>query len=214
MKIAVKNLENKQVGEIDLAEAVFGVMPRRDILARAVYWHQAKKRSGNHKTKGISEISGTTRKPWSQKGTGRARQGSLRSPQFRKGAVIFGPLVRNHAHDLPKKFRRLALCMALSAKYHDGKLIVLDAAKSDSPKTKPVLAKLSKIGAASALIIDGANLDPQFALAVRNLPFVDLLPEQGANVADILRHETLVLTKNAVEQLQARLAAPQKQKAA
>jgi large subunit ribosomal protein L4 len=205
MKAAIVNLSNQKVGEIELADAVFGIEERADVLARAVFWQQAKARSGNHKTKGVSEISGTTKKPWAQKGTGRARQGSLRSPQFRTGAVIFGPVVRSHEHDLPKKFRRLALCMALAAKQKAGKLIVLDAAKVDSPKTKAILAKLTQLGAASALIIDGANLDTQFALAVRNLPFVDLLPEQGANVYDILRHDTLVLTKNAVEQLQARL---------
>ncbi|MEJ0062524.1 MAG: 50S ribosomal protein L4 [Alphaproteobacteria bacterium] len=205
MKATVVNLDNKKVGEVDLLDAVFGVEERSDVLARAVYWQQAKKRAGTHKTKGISEISGTTRKPWAQKGSGRARQGSLRSPQFRKGAVIFGPVVRSHAHDLPKKFRRLALCMALAGKLKAGKLIVLDAAKSDSPKTKDMIARLGSLGASSALIIDGANLDKNFALAIRNMPFVDLLPEQGANVYDILRHETLVLTRNAVEQLQARL---------
>lgn len=205
MKAAVVNLENKKVGEADLADAIFGIAERSDVLARAVFWQQAKSRAGTHKTKGVSEISGTTKKPWAQKGTGRARQGSLRSPQFRKGAVIFGPVVRDHAHELPKKFRRLALCMALSAKLKAGKLIVLDVAKAESPKTKDMAAKLSKLGADRALIIDGANLDAHFALAVRNLPFVDLLPEQGANVYDILRHDTLVLTKNAVEQLQARL---------
>lgn len=205
MKAAIFNLDNKQVGETDLADAVFGIEERADVLARAVLWQQAKTRSGNHKTKGVSEIAGTTKKPWAQKGTGRARQGSLRSPQFRKGAVIFGPVVRDHAHDLPKKFRRLALCMALSSKLKAGKLIVLDAAKTETPKTKDMVAKLNKMGAQRALFIDGANLDAQFVLAVRNIPFVDVLPEQGANVYDILRHDTLVLTKNAVEQLQARL---------
>lgn len=205
MKASVVDLNNKKVGDIDLADAVFGVEERGDVLARAVFWQRAKARAGTHKTKDVAEISGTTKKPWAQKGTGRARQGSLRSPQFRKGAVIFGPVVRSHAHDLPKKFRRLALCMALASKQKAGKLIVLDAAKSESLKTKDMLVKLNKLGAERALIIDGANLDPNFALAVRNLPHVDLLPEQGANVYDILRHETLVLTRNAVEQLQARL---------
>ncbi len=205
MKAAVVNLENKKLGEIDFADPMWSVEERGDVLARAVFWQQAKSRSGNHKAKGISDISGTTKKPWAQKGTGRARQGSTRSPQFRKGAVIFGPVVRSHAHDLPKKFRRLALCMALSAKLKAGKLIVLDAAKAETAKTKDILVKLNALGATRALIIDGANLDTHFALAVRNLPFVDLLPEQGANVYDILRHDTLVLTKNAVEQLQARL---------
>jgi len=205
MKTTVKNLENKEIGQIDLLDAVFGVTPRRDILTRMVNWQLAKRRSGNHKTKGISDISGTTAKPWAQKGTGRARQGSLRSPQFRKGAVIFGPVVRDHAHDLPKKVRRLALCMALASKHKEGKLIVLDTAKADTHKTKALIAKFTKLGLSSALIIDGANLDPNFAKAARNIPHIDVLPEQGANVYDILRRDVLVLTKNAVEQLQERL---------
>lgn len=205
MKATVKNLENKNVGEIDLIETVFGVKPRRDILTRTVNWQLAKRRSGNHKTKQIGDISGTTKKPWSQKGTGRARQGSLRSPQFRKGAVIFGPVVRDHSHDLTKKVRQLGLCMALSSKQAEGKLIILDVAKVDSHKTKALAEKFAKLGFASALIIDGANLDPNFAKAVRNLPQIDMLPEQGANVYDILRRDVLVLTKNAVEQLQERL---------
>lgn len=205
MKTTVKNLENKDVGTIDLLDGVFGVEPRRDILTRNVNWQLAKRRSGNHKTKGISEISGTTKKPWAQKGTGRARQGSLRSPQFRKGAVIFGPVVRDHAHDLPKKVRQLGLRMALSSKQADGKLIILDTAKIDSHKTKALAAKFEKLGLNSALIIDGANLDPNFTKAARNLPHIDVLPEQGANVYDILRRDVLVLTKNAVEQLQERL---------
>ena len=205
MKAAVKTLDNKDAGSIELLDTVFGVKPRRDILTRTVNWQRAKARSGNHASKGISDISGTTKKPWAQKGTGRARQGSLRSPQFRKGAVIFGPVVRDHAHDLPKKVRLLALRMALSTKQQDGKLIILDQAKSAEMKTKPVANQLKAMGLSSALIIDGANLDPNFAKATRNLPFVSLLPEQGANVYDILRCETLVLTKNAVEQMQERL---------
>ena len=205
MKTTVKNLENKDVGEIDLIDAVFGVTPRRDILTRNVNWQLAKRRSGNHKAKGIADISGTTKKPWAQKGTGRARQGSLRSPQFRKGAIIFGPVVRDHSHDMPKKVRQLGLRMALSSKQADGKLIILDAAKLDSHKTKALALKFAKMGFSSALIIDGANLDPNFAKAARNLPHVDVLPEQGANVYDILRRDVLVLTKNAVEQLQERL---------
>ncbi|HUY67685.1 MAG TPA: 50S ribosomal protein L4, partial [Alphaproteobacteria bacterium] len=161
--------------------------------------------SGNHKTKMIGEIAGTTKKPWAQKGTGRARQGSLRSPQFRGGAVIFGPVVRDHAHDLPKKVRKSALCMALASKQQDGKLIVLDTAKCADHKTKGLAQKFAKLGLKSALIIDGANLDPNFVKASRNIPHIDVLPEQGANVYDILRRDILVLTKNAVEQLQERL---------
>ena len=205
MKAKIKNLENKDVGEIDLLDAVFAVEPRRDIIARMVNWQLAKRRSGNHATKGISQIAGTTKKPWAQKGTGRARQGSLRSPQFRKGGVIFGPVVRDHAHALPKKVRQLALRMALASKQKEGKLIVLDSAKLESHKTKGLVEKFEKLGLISALIIDGANLDPNFAKAARNIPHVDVLPEQGANVYDIIRRDILVLTKNAVEQLQERL---------
>ena len=205
MKAAVKTLENKSAGEIELLDAVFGKEPRRDILTRTVNWQLAKRRSGNHKAKGISDVAGTTAKPWAQKGTGRARQGSLRSPQFCKGGVIFGPVVRDHAHDLPKKVRQLALCMALSSKQKDGKLIIIDSAKLDSHKTKALASKFQKLGIEKALIIDGANLDENFAKAARNLPHIDVLPEQGANVYDILRRDVLVLTKNAIEQLQERL---------
>jgi large subunit ribosomal protein L4 len=205
MKTIIKNLENKEVGTIDLLDDVFGVTPRRDILTRTINWQLAKRRSGNHKAKIVSEVSGTTKKPWAQKGTGRARQGSLRSPQFRKGGVIFGPVVRDHAHDLPKKVRQLALRMALASKQQDGKLIILDAATLDSHKTKGLVEKFTKLGLVSALIIDGANLDVNFAKAARNIPHIDILPEQGANVYDILRRDILVLTKNAVEQLQERL---------
>jgi len=170
-----------------------------------VNWQLAKRRAGTHKAKGISDISGTTKKPYRQKGTGRARQGSLRSPQFRGGAVIFGPVVRSHEHDLTKKVRKLALKTALAAKQAEGKLIVLDAAVAATHKTKELAARLKGFGFTSALIIDGANLDQNFARAAGNIPLVDVLPEQGANVYDILRRDTLFLTRNAVEQLEARL---------
>jgi large subunit ribosomal protein L4 len=205
MKATIKNLNNEAVGEIELSDAVFGLPTRTDLLARMVNWQLAKRRSGNHKTKGISEISGTTKKPYGQKGTGRARQGSIRSPQFRGGATIFGPVVRSHAHELTKKVRKLALKTALSAKAAEGKLIVLEAAAAETHKTKELAARLATLGLTSALIIDGSNLDENFAKASRNIPLIDVLPEQGANVYDILRRDTLVLTRNAVEQLEARL---------
>ena len=205
MKATIKNLNNEAVGEIELSDAVFGLPTRTDLLARMVNWQLAKRRSGNHKTKGISEISGTTKKPYGQKGIGRARQGSIRSPQFRGGATIFGPVVRSHAHDLTKKVRKLALKTALSAKAAEGKLIVLEAAAAETHKTKELAARLATLGLTSALIIDGSNLDENFAKASRNIPLIDVLPEQGANVYDILRRDTLVLTRNAVEQLEARL---------
>ncbi|MFC7331635.1 50S ribosomal protein L4 [Rhodocista pekingensis] len=205
MKTTVKNLNNETVGEIELADEVFGLPTRQDILTRMVLWQLAKRRQGTHKAKGISEIAGTTKKPWRQKGTGRARQGSTRSPQFRGGARIFGPVVRSHEHDLTKKVRKLALKTALSTKAAEGKLFVLEAAKADTHKTKALAAQLKTLGLTSALIIDGANLDETFVRAARNIPHLDVLPEQGANVYDILRRDVLVLTRNAVEQLEARL---------
>ena len=204
MKLTVRNLDNQEVGDIELAEEVFGLPVRRDILARVVNWQLAKRRAGTHKTKGISDISGTTKKPYKQKGTGRARQGSLRSPQFRGGAVIFGPVVRSHEFDLQKKVRRLGLKTALSAKQAEGKLVVVDEARLDEAKTKALRARFDALGWASVLIIDGA-VNEGFARAARNLPRVDVLPEQGANVYDILRRDTLVLTRAAVQQLEARL---------
>lgn len=205
MKATVKSLDNQEVGTVELNDEVFGVEVRRDLLARAVNWQLNKRRAGTHKTKGVSEISGSTKKPYKQKGTGNARQGSTRSPQFRKGAVIFGPVVRSHDTDLPKKVRRLALKCALSSKAATGKLIVLDAARADSHKTKDMALRFKALGLESVLFIDGANLDDNFVRATSNLPKVDVLPEGGANVYDILRRDVLVLTRNAVEQLEARL---------
>jgi large subunit ribosomal protein L4 len=205
MKLAVKTLDNGSAGDIELADEVFGVPVRKDILARMVQWQLAKRRAGTHKTKGISDIQGTTKKPWRQKGTGRARQGSLRSPQFRGGAVIFGPVVRSHEFGLQKKVRRLALKTALSAKQAEGKLVVLDDATLRDPKTRQLAERFAKLGWASVLIIGGPVLDENFARAARNLPKVDVLPQQGANVYDILRRDTLVLTRDAVQHLEARL---------
>jgi large subunit ribosomal protein L4 len=205
MKTAVKTLDNKSAGEIELADEIFAVPVRRDILARMVNWQLAKRRAGTHKAKGISEIQGTTKKPWRQKGTGRARQGSLRSPQFRGGAVIFGPVVRSHEFGLQKKVRRLALKTALSAKQAEGKLVVLERASVKEPKTKALAQQFEKLGWRSVLIIDGPSVDENFARAARNIPEVDVLPQQGANVYDILRRDTLVLTRDAVQHLEARL---------
>ena len=205
MKLQVKNLDNEDVGEIELADEVFGVAVRRDILARMVNWQLAKRRAGIHKTKGVGEISGTTKKPYKQKGTGRARQGSLRSPQFRGGATIFGPVVRSHEYGLQKKVRRLALRCALSDKAKDGKLIVLDQATLAEGKTKALKQRFEKFGWESVLIVGGESLDENFARAARNLPKVDVLPQQGANVYDILRRDVLVLTRDAVQHLEARL---------
>jgi large subunit ribosomal protein L4 len=205
VKLSVKSLDNKSVGDIELSDAIFGLPVRKDILARMVAWQLAKRRAGTHKTKGISDIQGTTKKPWKQKGTGRARQGSMRSPQFRGGAVIFGPVVRSHEFAIQKKVRRLALKTALSAKQAEGKLVVVDTVSMKDAKTKGLAARFEKLGWASVLIIDGPILDEGFARAARNLPQVDVLPQQGANVYDILRRDTLVLTRDAIQHLEARL---------
>jgi large subunit ribosomal protein L4 len=205
MKLIVRNLDNEETGDIELADEIFGLPIRRDILARVVNWQLARRQAGTRKTKGISEIRGTTKKPYKQKGTGRARQGSLRSPQFRGGARIFGPVVRSHAFDLQKKVRRLGLKIALSAKRGEGKLVVIDAAHIDEGKTKALRARLAALGGDSVLIIDGSVVEENFARAARNLPRVDVLSHQGANVYDILRRDTLVLTREAVRRLEGRL---------
>jgi large subunit ribosomal protein L4 len=206
MKLKIISLDNKPTGELDLADDVFGGPVRPDLLQRMVRWQLAKRRAGTHKTKTIGEISGTTRKPWRQKGTGRARQGSMRSPQFRGGAVIFGPTPRKHGHKLPKKVRRLAMKSALSSKQAEGKLVILDSTEIKAAKTSVLSKKLEKLGwLPSVLVIDGPDASSSFARAARNIPGVDVLPQQGANVYDILRRDTLVLTKDAVQHLEARL---------
>jgi large subunit ribosomal protein L4 len=205
MKCDVVTLENKKSGSVDLDESVFGVAVRQDILSRMVNYQLAKRRGGNHKTKTIGEIRGTTAKPWNQKGTGRARAGSLRATQFRGGQTVFGPVVRSHAFSLNKKVRRLALKTALSSKQAAGKLIVLDDAKTGDPKTKSLSAQLDALGLKSALIVSGSEVDSNFAKAAANIPLIDVLPQQGANVYDILRRDTLVLTKDAVTHLVERL---------
>jgi large subunit ribosomal protein L4 len=206
MKLDIINLDKKSVGSVELADDIFGAEVRGDIMHRVVRWQLAKRQAGTHKTKVVSEVSGTTKKPYKQKGTGSARQGSLRSAQMRGGGVIFGPVVRSHAFSLPKKIRALGLKSALSAKAKDGKLIVIEAtAGGKDVKTKALDAQLKKLGWTSALIIDGAQVDEGFARAARNIPGIDVLPSQGANVYDILRRDTLVLTKAAVENLEERL---------
>ena len=205
MKCVVMTLDNKKAGEIDLDDAIFGLSPRADLLARMVNWQLAKRRAGTHKVQGRSDVAGTGQRMYRQKGTGRARHGPPKVSQFRGGGRAFGPLLREHAHKLPKKVRKLALKSALSAKAADGKLVVLEAAEVETPKTGELVRKFGALGWSSALVIGGATLDEGFARAARNIPNVDVLPEQGANVYDILRRDTLVLTKDAVEALEARL---------
>ena len=205
MKCAVTTLENKKAGNIELDEAVFGLPARADILARMVNWQLAKRRAGTHKIKTRGEVSGSTKKLFRQKGTGNARAGSARTSQRRGGGAAFGPVVRDHAHSLTKKVRKLALKTALSAKVAEGKLVVLDKAEIASPKTADLAKSFSDLGWNSILVIDGEQINEAFRLAAHNIPCVDVLPQQGANVYDILRRDTLVLTKDAVAALEARL---------
>ena len=205
MKTKVITLENKAAGEITLADDIFATAVREDILARMVNWQLAKRRAGTHKVKGRSEVAGSTAKQFRQKGSGRARRGNGKAGQFRSGGRAFGPTPRSHEHGLPKKVRKLAMRCALSAKQADGKLVVVDDAALKSPQTKELMAKLTKLGWSNALVVSGPEIDLNFALAARNVPHIDVLPSVGANVYDILRHETLVLTKAAVESLEGRL---------
>ncbi len=205
MKLSVKTLGNKAAGDITLDESVFGVEVRRDILYRMVNYQLAKRRSGNHKVKQRHEISGTGKKPHSQKGTGRARAGDLKRNIDRGGATVFGPVVRSHAISLPKKLRKMAMRCALSSKAAEGKLIIIDEAKADSHKTKPMAEALAKFDLDSALIVSGGEVDVNFARATANLPRIDVVPSVGANVYDILRRDVLVLTKDAVNDLTEKL---------
>ena len=205
MKQDILNLENKKVGNIELNDSIFGLEVRADILQRVVNWQLARLQSGNHATKGRSDVALTAAKPFKQKGSGNARQGSRKGTQFRKGGIVFGPVVRDHSHDLTKKFRKLGLKTALSAKAKAGNLVVIDEAKPSAPKTKDLQAKLNACGLTNCLFIDGKEVDVNFALASRNIAGIDILPTIGANVYDILRKDTLVLTKDAVACLEERL---------
>lgn len=204
MDISVKTLAGKDAGKVKVSEAIFGLEPREDILQRVIRWQLAKKQQGTHKTLGRSEISRTGAKMYRQKGTGRARHSSARVPQFRGGGRAHGPVVRSHAHDLPKKFRALGLKHALSAKAKSSELIVIDDLSTKDPKTKALTASLAKLGLSNALVIGGAEIDRNFRLAAANIPNVDVLPVQGINVYDILRRGKLVLSKAAIEALEER----------
>ena len=204
MKLNVVTLDSKEAGSIELADSVFGLTPRGDILQRVVEWQRAKKRAGTHKTKTRAEVSGTGKKPFKQKGSGNARQGTLRAPHHEGGGRAHGPVVRDHGYSLPKKVRALGLKHALSSKQKEGKLIVIADAKLADAKTKSVVANFKKIGLTKPLFI-ASDFDANFTKAVRNVKGVDVLKLAGANVYDILRHKELVLTKEAAEALQARL---------
>jgi large subunit ribosomal protein L4 len=206
MQVKVITLDNAEAGEIELPDEFFAAEPRADIMARVVHWQLAKRRAGTHKVKGLGEVSGTTKKPYRQKGTGNARQGSLRAPQFRTGGVVHGPVVRSHEYSLPKKVRRLGLISALSQKAAEGKLVVLDTATmGDAPKTKALVAKVRALGWTSALVFDAAP-EEGMVRAARNVPKFQVMPTVGANVYDILNHDVLAVTRAGVEALKERLS--------
>jgi large subunit ribosomal protein L4 len=204
MDMKITTLDGKEAGSAKLSDEIFGLEPRTDLIQRCVNWQLAKRQRGTHKTKGRAEIWRTGKKIYRQKGTGGARHGSARVPQFRGGGRAFGPVVRSHAHDLPKKVRVLALRHALSAKAKDGAIVIVDKASVKDAKTKGLAKQFGKLGWENVLIIDGAEVEANFANAARNVPNVDVLPVQGINVYDILRRKTLVLTKAALDALEAR----------
>ena len=207
MKLDVINLDGGKAGSVDLDDAIFGIADiRGDILQRVVTWQLAKRRSGNHKIQVRNEVSRTGKKMYKQKGTGGARHGSRRAAQFVGGAKAHGPVVRSHAFDLPKKIRAMALRHALSSKAKSGSIVVLDSAVLTDPKTAALRANFEKIGLKNALVIAGPEVDGNFKLAARNIPNIDVLPNAGLNVYDVLRRHTLVLTKDAVDAISARFA--------
>ena len=207
MKLDVIKLDGAKGGSIELSDAIFGIADiRNDILARVVNWQLAKRRGGNHKVQTRNENSRTGKKMYKQKGTGGARHGSRRAPQFVGGSRAFGPIVRSHAFDLPKKIRALGLRHALSSKVKSGSLVILDSAVVTEAKTAALRTQIDKLGWTNALIIAGAEVDTNFRLAARNIPGIDVLPSAGLNVYDILRRGTLVLTKDAIDAINARLS--------
>jgi len=205
VKIDVTSFDGQTAGSIELSDEVFGLEPRADLIFRMIRWQLAKRRAGTHAVKNRAEIARTGKKMYKQKGTGGARHGSARVPQFRGGGRAFGPQVRSHEHDLTKKVKTLALKHALSAKAKDGAIVIWENAQLAEPKTKLLKAGFDKTGLGSALIIDGAALQTNFALAARNIPKIDVLPVEGVNVYDIIRRDKLVLTRSAVDALEARL---------
>lgn len=205
-KVSLFNQTGSQVGEIELADTVFGVEPNESVLHDAVVMQQASLRQGTHKTKGRSEVRGGGRKPWRQKGTGRARQGSIRSPQWVGGGVVFGPTPRSYSYKLPKKVRRLAIKSALSSKVKDSELVVLDDLNLEAIKTKAMKDVLASLSVDSKALVVTADYNENVALSARNLPGITFLTADGVNVLDLLKHDKLVITKDAVEKVEEVLA--------
>lgn len=206
MQLDIINFDGKKVGSVELIESIFGLEPRADILHRVVTWQRAKSRAGTHAVKTVSDVQGSGKKAFKQKKTGNARQGERYNVHMRGGGVVHGPVVRDHSIDLPKKIRSLGLKMALSSKVKDGSLVVIDSEKLESAKTNAFAKQLKKLNIASALFVGAAELDENFKKSAANIANVDVLPTIGLNVLDILNHEKLVLTADAVKAIEARLA--------
>lgn len=206
MQIDVINFDGKSVGKVELADQIFGIDARADVLHRVVTWQRAKSRAGTHAVKTVSDVAGSGKKAFKQKKTGNARQGERYNVHMRGGGVVHGPVVRDHAIDLPKKIRALGLKMALSSKAKDGNLIIIDSEKLPAAKTAAFAKQLKKLNLTSALFVGGAQLDENFQKSAANIPNIDALPTIGLNVLDILNHDKLVLTADAVKAVEARLA--------
>jgi large subunit ribosomal protein L4 len=201
-KVAVYNVDGKQVGELDLAEGIFGLEPNIHVLHSAVLLQQATLRSGTHDTKGRSEVRGGGRKPWKQKGTGRARQGSIRSPQWKGGGIVFGPTPRSYGFKLPRKVRRLAIKSALSSKAQDNQIIVLDQLSLSQPKTKDITKLLNNLKVLRKALVVTADFDNNVALSARNIPGVKFVAAEGINVLDVMKYDQLIITKDAVAKVE------------
>ncbi len=206
MQVEILNLDGKAVGKVNLQDSIFGIDPRADILHRVVTWQRANARAGTHAVKTVSDVAGSGKKAFKQKKTGNAREGERYNVHMRGGGVVHGPVVRDHSIDLPKKIRALGLKMALSSKVQDGNLIVIDSEKVKAAKTSTIAKQLKKLGLNSVLFVGAAELDENFKKSVANIINVDALPTIGLNVLDILKHEKLVLTADAVKSVEARLA--------
>ena len=206
MQLDIINFDGKKVGSVELESSIFGLEPRADILHRVVTWQRAKQRAGTHAVKSVSEVAGSGKKAFKQKKTGNARQGERYNVHMRGGGVVHGPVVRDHSIDLPKKIRSLGLKMALSSKAQDGSLVIIDSEKLAAAKTNAFAKQLKKLDIASALFVGAADLDENFKKSAANIANIDVLPTIGLNVLDILKHEKLVLTADAVKAVEARLA--------
>ncbi|MDQ0163571.1 50S ribosomal protein L4 [Bacillus alveayuensis] len=205
-KVALYNQNGSTVGEIELNDSVFGIEPNKHVLFEAVIMQRASLRQGTHKVKNRSEVSGGGRKPWRQKGTGRARHGSIRSPQWRGGGTVFGPKPRTYAYKLPKKVRRLAIKSALSSKVQENNIVVLEDLMLERPKTKEMVNILKGLSVEKKALIVTADHNETVALSARNIPGVTVVTAAGVNVLDVLNHDKLVITKAAVEKVEEVLA--------